>query len=148
MLELAIWKSKIIERTDGNIDLFTTDTKEECRIDSLSMVEIIVPNVLSFLTDGDGGNNLVNGDEDDDSNGIISVWDDDSDDGDEDDDDNEDRDGDNNRDGDSYNDGHDGDDCDEDDAENDISYVKDAENDNSDGKQHGKRQRREGNPTV
>jgi hypothetical protein len=33
------------------------------------MVEIIVPNVLSFLTDGDGGNNLVDGNEEDDGNG-------------------------------------------------------------------------------
>ena len=49
LLELAIWKSKIIERTDGNIDLLDADMKIECRTDSLSMVAIIVPNVLSFL---------------------------------------------------------------------------------------------------
>ena len=49
LLELAIWKSKIIERTDGNIDLLDADMKIECRTDSLSMVVIIVPNVLSFL---------------------------------------------------------------------------------------------------
>jgi len=49
LLELAIWKSKIIERTDGNIDLLDADMKIECRNDSLSMVAIIVPNVLSFL---------------------------------------------------------------------------------------------------
>jgi hypothetical protein len=48
-LELAIWKSKIIERTDGNIDLLDADMKIECRTDSLTMVVIIVPNVLSFL---------------------------------------------------------------------------------------------------
>jgi len=49
LLELAIWKSKIIERTDGNIDLLDADMKIECRTDSLSMVVIVVPNVLSFL---------------------------------------------------------------------------------------------------
>jgi hypothetical protein len=49
LLELAIWKSKIIQRTDGNIDLLDAVMKIECRTDSLSMVAIIVPNVLSFL---------------------------------------------------------------------------------------------------
>jgi len=49
LLELAIWKSKIIERTNGNIDLLDADMKIECRTDSLYMVVIIVPNVLSFL---------------------------------------------------------------------------------------------------
>ena len=49
LLELAIWKSKIIKRSDGNIDLLDADMKIECRTDSLSMVVIIVPNVLSFL---------------------------------------------------------------------------------------------------
>jgi hypothetical protein len=49
LLELAIWKSKIIERTDGNIDLLDGDMKIECQTDSLTMVVIIFPNVLSFL---------------------------------------------------------------------------------------------------
>jgi len=49
MLELAIWKSKIAEQTDGNINLLTSDMRMGCRIDSLWMVEIILPNVLSFL---------------------------------------------------------------------------------------------------
>jgi hypothetical protein len=49
LLELAIWNSKIIERTDGNIDLLDADMKIECRTDSLTMDVIIVPNVLSFL---------------------------------------------------------------------------------------------------
>ncbi len=48
MLELAIWKSKI-EETDGVIDVLDADMKMACRIDSLSMFDIIVPNVLSFL---------------------------------------------------------------------------------------------------
>jgi hypothetical protein len=93
LLELAIWKSKITKQTEGNIDLLTTDMKLECCTNSLSMVEIIIPNVLSFLTDGDGGNNLVNGDKDD--NGFDSKWDEDndnSDDGDEHNDDDEDSD--------------------------------------------------------
>ncbi len=33
----------------ANIDLLTPDMKMEWRIDSLSMVKIIIPNVLSFL---------------------------------------------------------------------------------------------------
>ena len=53
MLELAIWKSKIAEQTDGNINLLTPDMRMGCRIDSLSMVQIILPDVLSFLR-GDG----------------------------------------------------------------------------------------------
>ena len=35
--------------TNGNINLLTPDMKMGCHIDSLSMVDIIVPNVLSFL---------------------------------------------------------------------------------------------------
>jgi hypothetical protein len=61
LLELAIWRSKITKQTDKNNGLLTRDMKMECRIDSLSIVEIIVTNVLSFLTDGDDGNNLVDG---------------------------------------------------------------------------------------
>jgi len=49
MLELAIWKSEIAEQTDGNINLVTPDMKMACRIDSLTMVGIILPNVLSFI---------------------------------------------------------------------------------------------------
>jgi hypothetical protein len=49
MLELAIWKLKIEEQTDGVIDVLDADMKMGCRLDSLSMVDIIVPNVLSFL---------------------------------------------------------------------------------------------------
>ena len=72
LLELAIWKSKIDERTDRTIDM-----KMECRIDSLSMVVIIVPYVLSFLTDDSEVDNVVDGDDYDDSDG--SDWDDDDD---------------------------------------------------------------------
>jgi hypothetical protein len=49
LLELTIWKSKIIEQTDGNIDLLDADMKIECRTDSLTMIVIIIPNGLSFL---------------------------------------------------------------------------------------------------
>ena len=48
-LELAIWKSKIEEQTDGDTNLLPPDMKMGCRNDSQLMVGIIVPNVLSFL---------------------------------------------------------------------------------------------------
>ncbi len=67
-MELVIWKSKIDERTDGIIDM-----KMECRIDSLSMVVIIVPYVLSFVTDDSEVDDVVDGDDDDDSNGLIGT---------------------------------------------------------------------------
>ncbi len=51
LLELVIWKLKIMEQTGGNIDRFSADMKMECRTDSLLIVAIIVPNVLSFLKD-------------------------------------------------------------------------------------------------
>jgi hypothetical protein len=72
LLELAIWKSKINEQTDGIIDM-----KVECRIDSLSMVVFIIPYVLSFVTDDSKADNVVDGDNDDDSDG--SDWDNDDD---------------------------------------------------------------------
>jgi hypothetical protein len=50
MPELALWKSKIIEQYNMNNDTLTVDTKLQCRTDSLSMLAIIVPNVLSFFT--------------------------------------------------------------------------------------------------
>ena len=54
MLELALWKSKIIEQFDKNNSTpLTVDMKKRCQTDSLSMVAMFVPNVLSFLTDGD-----------------------------------------------------------------------------------------------
>ena len=75
MLELAIWKSEIVRQTDRVINLFTPDTKMGCRIDSLSMVDIIVPNVLSFLHDDANKGDKVgddNGEEDDGSDNIRS----------------------------------------------------------------------------
>jgi hypothetical protein len=85
MLELAIWKSKIVEQTDGVIYLLDADLKMACRIDSLTMVGIVVPNVLSFFrgdaNEGDGdddGDNDDNGDDDDDDE--VDGDDDDNDD--------------------------------------------------------------------
>jgi hypothetical protein len=49
MLELAIWKLKIKEQRDRVIYLLDDGIKLACCIDSLSMVEFIVANVLSFL---------------------------------------------------------------------------------------------------
>ncbi len=142
LLELVIWKPKIIKRTDGNIDYLSANMKCKCLIDSLSMVEIIVPHVLSFLTDGNGGNNLVNGDKDNDGSGSkLDEHDDLSDDGDEHNDDVEDGDGNGNGDGDNCNDCNDSNDCNDCDEDN-------TENDNIDGKQHGKQQKQEGNPSV
>ncbi len=60
-MELAIWKSIITKQlifggSNGNL---TYDIlKMQCRADSLTMVTIIIPNFLSFLTDGDDGNGV------------------------------------------------------------------------------------------
>ena len=83
MLELAIWKSKIVEQTDGVIYPLDADLKMACRIDSLTMVGIVVPNVLSFLR-GDSNEGDDDGDDDGDND---DDGDDDEDDGDDDDDD-------------------------------------------------------------
>jgi hypothetical protein len=55
LLELAIWKLEITEPIGSNA-LLTTEMKMRLRTDSITMVSIIVPNVLSFLTDDDGSN--------------------------------------------------------------------------------------------
>jgi hypothetical protein len=69
LLELALWKSKIMERFDKNKYALVGCTKMECRTDSLSMVGIIVPNILTFLTDGDDGNHGVDCDNNDNDDG-------------------------------------------------------------------------------
>jgi hypothetical protein len=54
LLELAIWKSKIIQQLfnrDNGI-LTVNMLKMKCHTNSVAMVTIIAPNVLSFLTDG------------------------------------------------------------------------------------------------
>jgi hypothetical protein len=55
LLELAIWKSKNI-KINGPL---TTKMRMQCQTDSVMMVTIFVPNVISFLTDDNGGNNVV-----------------------------------------------------------------------------------------
>jgi hypothetical protein len=109
MLELAIWKSKIVEQTDGDIYPLGADLKMACHVDSLTMVVIVVPNVLSFLR-GDAN-------EDDDND------DDDNDDGDDDDDGDNDDDGDDNA--------NDDDDDDDNDNDNDDDTDDDGDNDDS-----------------
>jgi hypothetical protein len=49
LLELALWKAKIMEQSKGG--LINNDTKILCRIDSIPMFAIIFPNVISFLVD-------------------------------------------------------------------------------------------------
>ena len=74
-VETGYLEIEIAEQTDGAIYLLDDDMKISCRIDSLSMVGIIVPNVLSFLrgnaNEGDNGDNDDGGDggDDDDNNG-------------------------------------------------------------------------------
>jgi hypothetical protein len=59
LLEIAIWKSKITELFDRNNDTLTIDMKMQCRTDSVTVVDIIVPYFLSFLFDGDEGADIV-----------------------------------------------------------------------------------------
>jgi hypothetical protein len=67
LLELALWKSKIIKQFNWNIHTLAVDMKMECRAGSLTIVAIIVPNALPFLTDGDSGTDGVGCDSVDDS---------------------------------------------------------------------------------
>ena len=95
MLELAIWKSKIVEQTDGVIYPLDADLKMACRIDSLTMVGIVIPNVLSFLRgDSNEGDDDDDDDDDDGDNDTDGDDDEDEDDGDDDDDNDADDDGD------------------------------------------------------
>ena len=72
MLELAIWKSKITEKIEWNNGTLTFDMKMQCRNDSILMVIIIVPCVLSFLTGEKDGNDVAVGG-DGDSNGAGNI---------------------------------------------------------------------------
>lgn len=47
VLELALWKAKIMGQLNSN--LLNDQMKRMCRIDSFSMFAIVFPNVLSFL---------------------------------------------------------------------------------------------------
>ena len=129
MLELAIWKSKIEEQTDGNINLLTPDMKMECRNISIEMVGVIFPIVLPFLRgnanegdDGDDDDGDDDEDDEDDEYGNGDVYDTDDDDSDEDDGDYD------------ANEGNDGDDDDRDDDEDDEDdeYGDDDDNDTDD----------------
>ncbi len=71
LLELAIWKANIIKPTDGNIGHLSAAIKMECQIYFLLMFIIIVPNVLSFLTDGNASNDVVDGNGADNGNGSL-----------------------------------------------------------------------------
>ena len=93
MLELAIWKLKIVEQSDRVIYPLDANLKMACRIDSQTMVGIVVPNVLSFLR-GDANEGNDDGDNDDDDEEDGDYDDDDDDDNDDDDVDDGDGDGD------------------------------------------------------
>ena len=82
MLELAIWKSKITEQSNGqNSDhLLIASLKKntnsisrtQCHTDSFTAVVIIVPNVFSILTGGSGCHDIV-GDNDDNAGHICNY---------------------------------------------------------------------------
>ena len=76
LLELAIWKSEISKRFGQSTVLLTTEIKMGRRTDSISMVKIIVPNVMSFLTDCDDSNCVVGdlSDEEDEDDEEDSDW--------------------------------------------------------------------------
>ena len=126
MLELAIWKLKIEEQTDGNINLLTPDMKMECRNISIEMVGVIFPIVLPFLR-GDANE----GDDGDDDDGDDDEDDEDDEYGDTDDDNSVEVDGD-----DDANEGDDGDndygDDDEDDEDDEYGDGDDYDTDDDD----------------
>ena len=53
LLELAIWKSKFPEQFNSSNLLLATQMKMQRRIDSITTINIVVPNVMSFFTDGE-----------------------------------------------------------------------------------------------
>jgi len=53
LLELAIWKSRTTHHRDRNTAILAAEVKLQCRADSITMVSIVVPNVLSYLIDDD-----------------------------------------------------------------------------------------------
>jgi hypothetical protein len=56
LLELTKWKSNITKQFGRNSDTLNDDIKMNSCTDSVTVVSITVPNVLSILTDGDDGN--------------------------------------------------------------------------------------------
>jgi hypothetical protein len=79
LLELAIWKSQITELLEKNEDTFTIDMKMQCCTDSVTMVGIVVPNVLTFLTDGNEGAEFAHSDGDSDDDDVDAEDENDSD---------------------------------------------------------------------
>ena len=55
LLELWIWQSKITKKFGPSNILLTPEMKMQCRTESLMMVNIVVRNVMTFLTGGDDG---------------------------------------------------------------------------------------------
>ena len=53
LLELAIWKSRTTHHRDRNTAILAAEVRLQCRADSITMVSIVVPNVLSYLIDDD-----------------------------------------------------------------------------------------------
>ena len=51
LLELVIRELKSIDQSSPSNTFLTTEMKMQCRFDSITMVNIIVPVVMSFLTD-------------------------------------------------------------------------------------------------
>jgi hypothetical protein len=89
LLELVLWKLKIIAQFGPNYTLIATAMKIQCRADSIRMVNIIVPNVLSFLTDGDDHDCVIDNlseNEDEDEVDDEDNWGDEDDDSEDDDD--------------------------------------------------------------
>ena len=56
LLKQTIWKVKFTKQYDRSNDTLTADTKMQFCTDSIMIVDIVVPNVIAFLTDGDEGN--------------------------------------------------------------------------------------------
>ena len=83
LLELAIWKSKITEQFSGRNILLTTEINMQCLTEFATMVNVIVPNVMSFSTDFDNWGDEEEDDEEEDDDGWNDEDDDDQ--GDEDD---------------------------------------------------------------
>jgi len=75
LLELAIWKSKTSDQFSKN----TADMKMQCCTDSVTMVGIVVPNVLAFLTDGNEGAEFAHSDGDSDDDDVDAEDENDSD---------------------------------------------------------------------
>ena len=90
LLELVIWKSIITDQSSPSNIPLTTEMKMQCRTDSISMVNIIVPNVMTFLTNGNDQDCMIDdlseGEVEDEENDDDDNWGDEDDDNEDDDD--------------------------------------------------------------